>query len=75
MIPFNKPYLSGKETDYITNAVASGKISGNGKYTQKCQDFFEKIDSAVLILILKCLVYKMRVYTMPNSAMNFLFYI
>lgn len=42
MIPFNKPYLTGKETDYITDAVASGKISGNGKYTKMCQDFFEK---------------------------------
>ena len=34
MIPFNKPYLTGKETEYITDAVASGKISGNGKYTK-----------------------------------------
>ncbi|HLF51217.1 dTDP-4-amino-4,6-dideoxygalactose transaminase [Flavobacterium sp.] len=42
MIPFNKPYLTGKETEYITDAVASGKISGNGKYTQKCQQFFEQ---------------------------------
>lgn len=41
-IPFNKPYLTGKETDYITDAVVSGKISGNGKYTQKCQQFFEE---------------------------------
>jgi len=41
-IPFNKPYLTGKETAYIKDAVASGKISGNGKYTQKCQAFFEK---------------------------------
>lgn len=42
MIPFNKPYLTGKETHYIYDAVNSGKISGNGKYTQKCQNFFEK---------------------------------
>jgi dTDP-4-amino-4,6-dideoxygalactose transaminase len=41
MIPFNKPYLSGKETQYITDAVVSGKISGNGKYTKMCQEFFE----------------------------------
>ena len=41
-IPFNKPYLTGNETKYIEDAVSSGKISGNGKYTQKCQDFFEK---------------------------------
>ena len=42
MIPFNKPYLTGKETQYIIEAVNSGKISGNGMFTQKCQTFFEK---------------------------------
>lgn len=42
MIPFNKPFLTGKETIYIEEAVASGKISGNGSFTKKCQDFFEK---------------------------------
>lgn len=42
MIPFNKPYLTGKETFYIEDAVKSGKISGNGKYTQLCQNFFEE---------------------------------
>ncbi|MFN8326054.1 dTDP-4-amino-4,6-dideoxygalactose transaminase [Flavobacterium sp.] len=41
MIPFNKPYLTGKETQYIEEAVKSGKISGNGIFTKKCQDFFE----------------------------------
>lgn len=42
MIPFNKPYLTGKETYYIEQAVKSGKISGNGMFTQKCQKFFEE---------------------------------
>lgn len=41
-IPFNKPYLTGKETHYIYDAVSTGKISGNGIYTQKCQAYFEK---------------------------------
>ena len=41
MIPFNKPYKTGKETKYIYDAVNSAKISGNGKYTQKCQKYFE----------------------------------
>lgn len=41
MIPFNKPFLSGKELIYIQQAIESGKISGNGIYTKKCQDFFE----------------------------------
>ncbi|TAH29455.1 MAG: dTDP-4-amino-4,6-dideoxygalactose transaminase [Cytophagales bacterium] len=41
-IPFNKPYLSGKETDYIQQAVLSGKISGDGIFTKKCHQFFEQ---------------------------------
>ncbi|AZQ60605.1 dTDP-4-amino-4,6-dideoxygalactose transaminase [Maribacter sp. MJ134] len=41
MIPFNKPHLTGKEVDYIADAVSTGKISGNGKYTLKCHEFFE----------------------------------
>ena len=42
MIPFNKPYLTGKEMHYMYQAVYSGKISGNGIYTQKCQRYFEE---------------------------------
>ena len=42
MIPFNKPYLTGKEMHYIYQAVYSGKISGNGIFTRKCQEFFEQ---------------------------------
>ena len=41
-IPFNKPKLTGKEALYITDAVNSGKISGNGKYTKLCHEFFQK---------------------------------
>jgi dTDP-4-amino-4,6-dideoxygalactose transaminase len=40
-IPFNKPFLSGKELEYIKDAVSRGKISGNGYYTQLCQVYFE----------------------------------
>ncbi|MBF4470293.1 dTDP-4-amino-4,6-dideoxygalactose transaminase [Flavobacterium sp. HJJ] len=42
MIPFNKPFLIGSELKYIEEAVKSGKISGNGKYTQLCHQFFEQ---------------------------------
>ena len=41
IIPFNKPFLTGKETSYIEEAVKSGKISGNGMFTKKCHTFFE----------------------------------
>lgn len=42
MIPFNKPYLTGKEAHYMYKAVFTGKLSGNGYFTKKCQDYFEK---------------------------------
>ncbi len=41
-IPFNKPFITGNELEYIQDAVDFGKISGNGKYTQKTQKFFER---------------------------------
>jgi dTDP-4-amino-4,6-dideoxygalactose transaminase len=40
-IPFNKPYLSGNELEYITDASATGHLSGNGKYTENCHVFFQ----------------------------------
>lgn len=42
MIPFNKPYLTGKEAHYMYEAVFTGKLSGNGMFTQRCQVYFEK---------------------------------
>src|ERR1043165_7930312 len=42
LIPFNKPFLTGNETEYIRRAVAGGKISGDGEFTQKCHFFFEQ---------------------------------
>ena len=41
MIPFNKPFLTGKEVHYMYQAVYTGKLSGNGVFTKKCQHFFE----------------------------------
>ena len=42
MIPFNKPYLAGNENSYIQAVIASGKIASNGKFTAKCERFFEE---------------------------------
>ena len=40
-IGFNKPYMTGQELVYIEQAVKNGKISGDGIFTQKCNQFFE----------------------------------
>ena len=41
-IPFNKPHFTGLEAYHVAAAGASGKISGNGQFTQKCHDFFRQ---------------------------------
>lgn len=42
MIDFNRPHLTGKEAHYMYQAVADGKLSGNGAFTKKCQQYFEE---------------------------------
>lgn len=42
MIPFNKPYCSGRELKYIDEVCHSTTMSGNGVFTKKCQNFFEE---------------------------------
>lgn len=42
MIPFNKPYFSGRELKYIEEVCHSTTMSGNGQFTKKCHKFFEE---------------------------------
>lgn len=42
MIPFNKPYCSGRELSYIKEVCRSTTMSGNGYFTKLCHGFFEK---------------------------------
>jgi dTDP-4-amino-4,6-dideoxygalactose transaminase len=41
-IPFNRPFIAGKELYYIAQAVAGGNISGDGHFTQKCAGLLEE---------------------------------
>jgi len=41
-VVFNKPFITGRETHHLAQVAMSGKLSGNGDYTRKCHDFFEK---------------------------------
>lgn len=50
-IPFNKPFLVGKELFYISQAVLNGHISGDGIFTQKCQALMEEKFGAKKILL------------------------
>jgi dTDP-4-amino-4,6-dideoxygalactose transaminase len=54
-ISFNKPFLSGDETKYIIEAVNSGKISGDGRFTQKCHRYFtERYGFKKVLLTTSC---------------------
>jgi len=50
-IPFNHYQIQGNEIKYIKEAIASGHISGDGKFTNKCNSYFEK-----LLGVKKCLL-------------------
>lgn len=41
-IPFNRPSLVGNEHRYIDQALASGKLSGNGTFAGRCADWLEQ---------------------------------
>jgi dTDP-4-amino-4,6-dideoxygalactose transaminase len=41
MIPFNKPYMTGKEAEYILEAHANGHLSGDGPFTKRCHKWME----------------------------------
>jgi dTDP-4-amino-4,6-dideoxygalactose transaminase len=42
VIPFNNPYLGGKELGNIAQAHAKGQIAGDGSFTKQCQDWLEQ---------------------------------
>lgn len=41
-IPFNKPYIAGKELFYIAQAVQLGNLSGDGHFTKRCCELLER---------------------------------
>lgn len=42
MIPFNKPYMTGRELWYIAQAHANGQLSGDGAFTKRCHLWLEQ---------------------------------
>src|ERR1700682_387508 len=42
MIPFNRPYVSGKEFEYIQKAIDNLHLSGDGLFTKRCEALLEQ---------------------------------
>ena len=50
-IPFNKPFIVGKELYYVAQSVLDGQISGDGPYTKKAQKLLQDVFGANQILL------------------------
>ena len=50
-IPFNKPFIVGKELYYIAQAVQNGHLSGDGPFTKKCNTWLEEHFKARKVLL------------------------
>lgn len=50
-IPFNKPWLGGKELYYIATTIQGGHASGDGTYTKQCHALLEQILSVPKVLL------------------------
>ncbi|GAA0906435.1 dTDP-4-amino-4,6-dideoxygalactose transaminase [Rothia nasimurium] len=50
-IPFNKPFMTGKELDNIAKAHANGHLSGDGPFTRSCHAQLEKITGSNKVLL------------------------
>ncbi|HVO90212.1 MAG TPA: dTDP-4-amino-4,6-dideoxygalactose transaminase [Casimicrobiaceae bacterium] len=45
MIPFNRPFITGKELDYIAQAHARGHLAGDGEFTRLCHQWLVEATS------------------------------
>jgi dTDP-4-amino-4,6-dideoxygalactose transaminase len=50
-IPFNRPGLAGNELRYIQESVDSGRISGDGVFTERCRRLLEELLGARQVLL------------------------
>ena len=50
-IPFNKPFIIGKELDNIKLAVANGHLAGDGIFTKKCNQWMQKKFNSPKVLL------------------------
>ena len=41
-VPFNKPFLTGRELEYIRQAHENMHLSGDGPFTKRCQAWLER---------------------------------
>jgi len=54
-IPFNRPFFSGREFEFIQQAIRNWQLSGDGVFTRKCHDLLEsELGSSKALLTTSC---------------------
>ncbi|HVF78902.1 MAG TPA: dTDP-4-amino-4,6-dideoxygalactose transaminase [Solirubrobacteraceae bacterium] len=43
MIPFNRPYVTGREFHYVSEAIEAGHLSADGDFTRRCNGWLERM--------------------------------
>src|SRR3990172_10156775 len=50
-IPFNRPYMTGKELGYITEAKRGNMLAGDGPFTKRCEQWLERYSGSKKVLL------------------------
>ena len=50
-VPFNRPFMAGRELEYIAEAVRLGHLAGDGPFTRRCQTWLEQMLGARKVLL------------------------
>lgn len=50
-VPFNKPYLTGRELSYISQAHINGQLAGDGQFTKLCEEWLENLGNSQKALL------------------------
>jgi len=50
-IPFNRPFLTGRELNYIAEAHKRGQLAGDGEFTRRCSEWIERQTKSSAVLL------------------------
>jgi dTDP-4-amino-4,6-dideoxygalactose transaminase len=54
-IPFNRPYATGREFDYIREAIAAAHLAGDGAFSRRCESWLKaRVGGAGALLAHSC---------------------
>ena len=51
LIPFNRPWITGREMEFVEDSVRSMHTAGNGKYTRLCEDLLREATGSQAALL------------------------